>query len=134
MNVLGKFNEGKQIAVRSTVYVTGEGKGNLLSYETAMQLRCVPEISEVNEMAEISPVKITVRYSKLCEEYNDMCQGTDTLKCVQVKIHIDETVQSVQDRHRIIPYHIRENVQEELNQNRSNLTSYRKWWTLQPRG
>ena len=41
MNILGKFDkeiEGNQMAVRRTVYVTGEGKGNILSYETAMIL------------------------------------------------------------------------------------------------
>ena len=117
MKSLGKFNEeieGNPMAVRSTVYVTGEGKDNLLSYEAVMQRLCFPDIGEVNEVGETPPVKTTDRYSKLCEEYNDICQGIDTLKCVQLKLHIDDTVQSIQDRHGIIPYHIREKVQEEL--------------------
>ena len=91
-----KFNEEikvNQLAVRSTVYVTREGRGNLLSYETAMELGCVPEIGQVNEMGEIPPVKTTDRYSKLCEEYNDIYQDIETLKCLQFKINIEETVQ-----------------------------------------
>ena len=109
MKILEKFNEdieGNQMAVRSTVYVTSEGKGNLLMYEKAMQFWCVPEIGEVNEVCETQPVKTTDRYSKLCEEYNDIFQGIDKLYCEQVKLHIDETVRSIQDRHRTIPYHI----------------------------
>ena len=66
-----------------------------------MQLGCVPEIGEVNKVCETPPVKTTDRYSKLCEEYIDIFQSIDKLKCVQVKLHIDKTVQLVQGRHRI---------------------------------
>ena len=55
------------------------------------------------------------RYSKLCEEYNDIFEGIGKLKGVQVKLHIAETVQPVQNRQRRIPYQIREKVQEELD-------------------
>ena len=112
------------------MYVTGEGKGNLLSYEAATQRLCFPKIGEVNEVGKTPPVKITNLYPKLREEYNDIFQGIDKLKCAKLKLHIDDTVQSVQDRHRIIQYHIksRKNLK-----NRSNFTSYRKWRTLRPR-
>ena len=59
-----------------------------------------PEIGEVNEVCETPLVKTIVLYSKLCEEYNDIFQGIDKLKCVQAKLHIDETDKSVQDQHR----------------------------------
>ena len=61
-----------------------------------MHRLCFPEIGEVNEVGETPLVKTTDRFSKLCEEYNDICRGIDTLKCVQAKFHIDDTVQSVQ--------------------------------------
>ena len=117
MNIRGKFSteiSGNNATVSSTVYVTSEGKGNLLSYETAVLLGYVPEICEVNEVGESIPEKTTDRYSKLCEEYSDIFEGIGKLKGVQVKLHIDETIQPVQNRHRRIPYHIREKVQEEL--------------------
>ena len=91
---LGNFDaeiKGNQRAVRSTVYVTGEGKGNLLSYETAMQLGYIPKTGEVNKVGETPPVNTTDRYSKLCEEYNDIFEGIGKLKGVQVKLHIAET-------------------------------------------
>ena len=74
------------------MYVTGEGTGNLLSYETAMQLGCVPEIDEVNEVCETPPVKTNDRYSILCEEYSDIFQVFDKLKCLKFKLQINETV------------------------------------------
>ena len=78
MNILGKFDaeiKENQMAVRSTVYATGEGKGNLLSYETAMLLGYIPKIGEVSKVGDTPPVKTTDRYSKLCEEYNDIYEG-----------------------------------------------------------
>ena len=65
-------------------------------------------------MGEIPLVNTTDRYSKLCEEYNDIFEGIGKLRGVQVELYIDETVQPVQNRHRRIPYHTREKVQEEL--------------------
>ena len=74
-----------------------------------MQCGCVPEIGEENEVCETPPVKTTDLQSKRCNlckyviilyiEYNDIFEGIDKLKCVQVKLHIDDTVQ---DRQRII--------------------------------
>ena len=52
-----------------------------------MQLGGFPEIGEVNEVFETPPVKTTDLYTKLCEEYNDIFQGIDKLKCVQIKLH-----------------------------------------------
>ena len=105
MNILGKLDaeiKGNQKAVRNTVYVTGEGKGNLLSYETAMQLGYIPKSAKYT------------KWVKLCEEYIDIFEGFGKLKRVQVKLYIDETAQPVQNRQRKIPYQIREKVQEEL--------------------
>ena len=52
-----------------------------------MQLGGFPEIGEVNEVCETPPVKTTDLYTKLCEEYNDIFQGIDKFKCVQIKLH-----------------------------------------------
>ena len=82
MNIFNKFAteiEGNRIAVRSTVCVTGEGKCNLLSYETAMQLGYIPK---GNEVSETPPVRTTDRYLKLCEEYNDIFESIDNLRGV----------------------------------------------------
>ena len=80
-----------------------------------MQLGYIPKTGEVNKVGETPPVNTIDRYSKLCEEYNDIFEGIGKLKGVQVKLHIAETVQPVQNRQRRIPYQIREKVQEELD-------------------
>ena len=51
-------------------------------------MRQLCKIGEVNETGETPPVRTTDRFSKLSEEYNDIFQGIDTLKCVQFKTHI----------------------------------------------
>ena len=114
MNILGKFDaeiEGNQRAVRSTVYVTGEGRGNFLGYETA---------GEINKVDETAPVKTTDRYSKLCEEYNDIFED------------IGKTIQPGQNQHQRIPYHIREKVQE-VFEKLEQLDIIEEWWTPRPR-
>jgi len=70
--------------LNNTVYVTWEGKGHLLSHETA---RYVFEICEVNKLRESIHEKTTNRYSKLCEEYRDLFKSIGKLKGVQVKLH-----------------------------------------------
>ena len=69
MNIRGIFSaeiSGNDDTVSRTVYVTCEGKGNLLSYETAVFLGYVPEICEVNKVSESIYEKTTNHYSKLC--------------------------------------------------------------------
>ncbi|KAK2139676.1 hypothetical protein LSH36_1659g00007 [Paralvinella palmiformis] len=117
MNIRGKFSaeiSGNYATISSTVYVTCEEKGNLLSYETAVLLQYVPEICEVNKVRESISEKTTNHYSKLCEEYKDLFESIGKLKGVHVKLHVDEMIQPVQNCHRRIPYHIREKVQEQL--------------------
>ena len=57
----------------------------------------IPKIGEVNEVDETPLMKTTDRYSKPCEEYNDIFEGIGKLRGVQVKLHVDETVQPVQN-------------------------------------
>ncbi|KAK2146312.1 hypothetical protein LSH36_616g02079, partial [Paralvinella palmiformis] len=68
MNIRGKFSaviRGNNATVSSTVYVTCEGKGNLLIYEIAILIGYVPEICTVNKVRESISEKTTNRYSKI---------------------------------------------------------------------
>ena len=63
MNISGQFSaeiSGNNATVCSTVYVTCEGKGKLLSYETAVRLGYVPQICKVNEEGESLPEKYSI--------------------------------------------------------------------------
>ncbi|KAK2140839.1 hypothetical protein LSH36_1233g00000 [Paralvinella palmiformis] len=102
MNIRGNFIadiSGNNATVSNTVYVTFKWKGNLLSYETSILLAYVPEICEVNKVTESISEKTINHYSNLCEEYKDPFEGIGKLKGVQVKLHIDEMIQPVQNRH-----------------------------------
>ena len=77
--------------------------GNLLSYDTSVDLNIMPKIATVSS-------KVT----KLCYEYSEIFNGTGKLKDFQVKIHTDESVKPVVQPDIRIPFHIRKLVESEL--------------------
>ena len=52
--------------------------------------------------------------SQILDEFEDRFRGIGKLKDFQVELHIDKTVQPVPQSHRRIPFHIRKNVEKEL--------------------
>ena len=58
--------------------------------------------------------KITTKES-IIQEFGSVFRGIGKMKGVQVKLHIDETVQPVVQQYRRVPIPMREKVEEELN-------------------
>ena len=58
--------------------------GNLLCYDTSVELNIVPIIDSFSSSSEI-----------LCNKYSDVFKGIGKLKDVKVKIHVDENVKPV---------------------------------------
>ena len=54
------------------------------------------------------------RIDKLVEEYDELFHGLGKLKGYQVKLHIDESVQPVAQPHRRVPFHVRQQLEEQL--------------------
>ena len=52
---------------------------------------------------------------QLLHEYNDIFQGIGKLKDFQFEIHVDSEVQPVAQPERRIPFHIRQQVDQEIN-------------------
>ena len=50
----------------------------------------------------------------LIAEYDDLFHGIGKLKGVQVKLHIDDQIQPVAQKHRRVPFHLREKLDTEL--------------------
>ena len=50
----------------------------------------------------------------LIAEYDDLFHGIGRLKGVQVKLHIDDQIQPVAQKHRRVPFHLREKLDTEL--------------------
>ncbi|CAC5374989.1 unnamed protein product [Mytilus coruscus] len=105
---LGKFDtviETRDKLTNATVYVSKGTSGNLLCYDTSLELQIIPQISRALNRN---------KHELLCEQYKDIFHGLGKLKDTQVKIHIDNTVKSIVQPHRRIPFHVRKQVEAEL--------------------
>ena len=82
--------------------------GSILSWRT----------SEILELIKVARPLITPtcddRVDHLVRQYDDLFHGLGKLKERQVKIHIDETVQPVAQPHRRVPFHVRKQLEEQL--------------------
>ncbi|XP_063436697.1 uncharacterized protein LOC134718136 [Mytilus trossulus] len=106
LKLMGKFHatiETDHKITTAPVYVTKGRYGNLLSYDTSVDLSIVPIISAVADKHEI-----------LCNKYSDVFHGIGKFKDEKVKIHIDGSIKPVIQPHRRIPFHIRKQVEPEL--------------------
>ena len=95
LQLMGKFDatsESNDKIVTEFVFVVKGKYGNI-----------VPTIATVSS-------KVT----KLCNEYSEIFNGIWKLKDFQVKMHTDESVQPVVKPHRRIPFHIRKQIESEL--------------------
>jgi hypothetical protein len=88
----------------ATMYVVKGKHENLFCYDTSVELNIVPIIASVSSSSEI-----------LCNKYSDVFKGIGKLKDVKVKIHVDEDVKPVIQPLRCIPFHIRKQVEAELD-------------------
>lgn len=84
LKLKGKFDTtietGSKIT-SATVYVVEGNHGNLLGYQTLVDLQVIPCISS------LSP-----KHEQLCEQYNSIFTGIGKLKDTQIRIHIDPNV------------------------------------------
>ena len=64
----------------------------------------------VHRVHEDSPSRV----EKLVKEYDELFHGLGKLKGYQVKLHIDESVQPVAQPHRRVPFHVRQQLEEQL--------------------
>ena len=82
------------------------------SYESAVGLQIIPEISVISSNSSKS--------EQLCETYSSIFEGICKLKDVEIDLHVDPDVQPVQQPHRRIPFHVRKDVEKELEIMKAN--------------
>lgn len=107
VTLIGKFQgtiETKQKYVTAPVFVAKGQCGNLLCYNTAVDLQVIPEINAVG----------SDKVTQLCEKYSSVFTGLGKMKDMQIDLHVDNNVQPVAQPHRRIPFHVREKVEKEL--------------------
>lgn len=113
IEVMGQFQtavESKHKITNGTFYVVNKASGSLLSYETARELELI-RVEDVNSVQS----KQTTKQQDLPDN-TDYSRGIGKLKDHQVKIHIDESVKPVAQRHRRIPFHMRKKVEAALDE------------------
>ena len=110
LTVLGKFTtvlKFKSTCIQDKIYVVQGSGGSLLSWKTSQQLGLLKTVHNVNEN---NPTRI----DKLVKEYDELFHGLGKLKGYQVKLHIDESVQPVAQPHRRVPFHVRQQLEQQL--------------------
>ncbi len=108
--VLGKFTtvlKLKSTCIKGKIYVVQGSGGSLLSWKTSQDLGLLKAVHRVHED---SPSRV----EKLVKEYDELFHGLGKLKGYQVKLHIDESVQPVAQPHRRVPFHVRQQLEEQL--------------------
>ena len=93
----------KDNQTKATFYVVDNSSGNLLSRTTAQNLNVIQYAFTTNISAEIA--------SEFKTLFDDT---TGKIENITVKLHVGETVKPIAQRHRRIPFHIREDVEQEV--------------------
>ena len=103
----------KNANTTSTFYVVKTDSklthGNLLSGETAQKLGILQFALSPSMQANVTPMNVSEQFPKL------FADGVGKISDIKIKLHIDPSVQPVSQRHRRIPFHVRKDVEAELD-------------------
>ncbi|KAK3740432.1 hypothetical protein QZH41_004600 [Actinostola sp. cb2023] len=107
--VLGKFEADVISAVTNTsniaqFYVVDGADGNLLGYKKATDLRLLHIVNTLS----------TPKGTSIVDEYSDCFKGLGKMKDKTAQLHIDSSVKPLAQRHRRVPFHMRDQVEAEL--------------------
>ena len=114
--IIGRFDveiESSSCIVPTTVYVMQGKFGSLLSYETALALELVKLTINATDNQKPETQEET-KLQQLLDEYDDRFHGVGKLEHCQVHLHIDKNVKPTAQPHRRIPFHLRQELDQEL--------------------
>ena len=97
----------KSNSTSATLHVVKGSSGNLLGYDTAQRLGLLKIVNQVG-IDKTSPQYLA------SGEFGDLFGGIGKVRGKVVKLHIDSDVQPKQQPHRRIPFHVRKDVEKEL--------------------
>ena len=116
LHVKGVFSAEVKSATQQSdelFYVVAGSGGSLLGWKTSKRLQLVRVVQHVTtDKLQTSSV------DRLVSEYDDLFLGLGQLKDCKVKLHIDEMIQPVAQPHRRIPFHVRKQLEQELESSR----------------
>ena len=93
------------------LYVIQGSGGSLLSWKTSQELGLLKAVHNVND--DSSPTT-----EKLIKEYDELFHGLGKLKGYQIKLHTDESVPPVAQPHRRVPFHVHQQLEEQLKRDK----------------
>ena len=104
--VLCTIQTGHQ-SVKALMYVIKGSAGNLLSFNTARELELISiQVNEINTPGNVPQF--------VQQDFNCLFGDVKKVKGKIIKLHVDETVTPKQQPHRRIPFHVRKDVEREL--------------------
>ena len=111
LKTLGEFSATvcwHNFSVNTTFIVAKGCGGSLLGYTSAVQLGIVSVACSVEE---VDPAA-----EKMTKEFPSVFSGKiGKLKNFQLHLHVDLSIKPVAQRHRLVPFHLREELEKELN-------------------
>ena len=111
LHVLGQFTADICIGtkhVQSTIHVIRGNHGSLLSYKTACDLGIID--------VKVNQIQTQQTSDELIKQFPHLFKGIGKLKDTELHLHIDDSVPPVAQRARRVPFHLRKQVSEELEQ------------------
>lgn len=114
LRVLGKFTtalESETKKLSDKLYVVEGSGGSLLSWKTSQGLNLLQTVQKIGNRPSKPENNAP---ANLIEEYDDLFHGLGKLKGYQIKLHIDENVPPVAQPHRRVPFHVRKQLEEQL--------------------
>lgn len=113
LKVLGTFRAVVRYKDRKSdtlFYVIDSKEGSLLSWEVSQALHLLHVVKPIGERTTSTDQIV----NELVTEYADLFRGVGKLKDFQVKLHIDNAVQPVAQPHRRVPFHVRQQLEDQL--------------------
>ena len=116
INVIGQFKTrlqaGNQTCV-STIQIVEGTEGPVLSWNTCRELHLLTE-SVLTNSAGSESVNATHFADNFPKLFDNQTAEFAKIKDTKIKLHIDENVKPIAQRHRRIPFHTRKDVEKEL--------------------
>ena len=107
----GAIEVKDKIDVARIYVVKGKRVSSLLGLETALKLGVLKIINNIEQISIDLPPNLRNTVNK----YRTRFEGIGKLKDVKVKLSIDSEIKPVANKHRRVPFHLRQKVEEELN-------------------
>lgn len=107
LKILGTFNANVSHGDNTVIAKFHVVPGNacpIISWETSQQLGLLSSCNNVRNT------------SSILDQYPELFDGVGKLKDFKVKLHIDETVQPIAQTQRRVPFHIRKDVERQIDE------------------